>query len=70
MRHPDKIIQPYGTWESPITPLSLAGSLRMTDLGWDESGALVALEGALTAVCWSSTRWTALPTGTLPPNIR
>ncbi len=31
----------YGLWDSPITPLSLAGRVRFSDVLWDQSGALV-----------------------------
>jgi dipeptidyl aminopeptidase/acylaminoacyl peptidase len=36
----------YGLWPSPITPRSLAQSLRLGDVGWDSDGqTLVWLEG-------------------------
>ncbi len=37
---------PYGLWPSPISPDSLAQSLRLSDVGWDSDGqTLVWLEG-------------------------
>ena len=43
---PDKIIKPYGLWDSPITPASLALGKRLQDVQYDaDSGALVWLEG-------------------------
>lgn len=37
---------PYGLWPSPISPQSLAESLRLSDVAWDSDGAtLVWLEG-------------------------
>lgn len=39
-------VRPYGLWESPITPLSLAQSQRLNDVVWDSDGkSLVWLEG-------------------------
>ncbi len=35
----------YGLWKSPITPRSLARGLRISDVGWDESGSLIWHEG-------------------------
>ncbi|MCI0519486.1 MAG: S9 family peptidase [Chloroflexi bacterium] len=40
-----KIIRPFGTWPSPITPLSLAQKQRLAEIGWDDGGALIWLEG-------------------------
>ncbi|OGO42200.1 MAG: hypothetical protein A2W36_03385 [Chloroflexi bacterium RBG_16_58_14] len=40
-----KIRRAYGLWDSPLTPKRMAGSLRLNDARWDESGALVWLEG-------------------------
>jgi dipeptidyl aminopeptidase/acylaminoacyl peptidase len=40
-----KTLRPYGSWPSPITPLSLAHGLRLAEIGWDASGALIWLEG-------------------------
>lgn len=38
--------KPFGLWPSPITPRSLAGSLRLNDVQWDSDGkTLVWLEG-------------------------
>jgi dipeptidyl aminopeptidase/acylaminoacyl peptidase len=38
--------QPFGLWPSPITPRSLAGSLRLNDVQWDSDGqTLVWHEG-------------------------
>ena len=38
--------RPYGLWDSPITPKSLASSLRLGDPQWDSDGrTLVWLEG-------------------------
>jgi sugar lactone lactonase YvrE len=31
----------FGLWNSPITPLSLARGITLTDLAWDEDGTLV-----------------------------
>jgi dipeptidyl aminopeptidase/acylaminoacyl peptidase len=37
---------PYGLWPSPVSPASLAESLRLSDVGWDSDGeTLVWLEG-------------------------
>jgi len=39
-------IKPFGLWPSPITPASLAQSLRLRDVAWDSDGeTLVWLEG-------------------------
>lgn len=35
----------YGFWDSPLTPKRMAGGLHLNDARWDESGALVWLEG-------------------------
>src|SRR5512144_2320767 len=40
-----KIRQAYGLWESPLTPKRMAHGMRLRDAQWDESGALVWLEG-------------------------
>jgi dipeptidyl aminopeptidase/acylaminoacyl peptidase len=40
-----KIRQPYGLWESPITPLSLAHGNRLSDVTWAEDFSLLWLEG-------------------------
>ncbi|NTW04287.1 MAG: hypothetical protein HGA19_23990, partial [Oscillochloris sp.] len=38
--------QPFGLWSSPITPRSLAGDLRLSDVQWDSDGhRIVWLEG-------------------------
>lgn len=38
--------RPYGLWDSPITPESLAQDVRLGDVAWDEaSGSVVWLEG-------------------------
>ena len=34
----------FGLWDSPITPISLARGMRISDAAWDDSGALVWLE--------------------------
>jgi dipeptidyl aminopeptidase/acylaminoacyl peptidase len=40
------LARPYGLWESPISPRSLAGALRLSDVQWDSDGqTLVWLEG-------------------------
>lgn len=39
-----KIMRQFGLWESPISPRSLGVGLRFSDVGWDDSGALVWLE--------------------------
>ena len=42
----EKTTRPYGLWDSPITPLSLAQGLRLSDPRWDSDGrTLVWLEG-------------------------
>lgn len=39
-------IRPYGLWDSPISPRSLASGLRLPDVQWDSDGrTLVWLEG-------------------------
>lgn len=39
-------IRPYGLWDSPISPRSLASGLRLSDVQWDSDGrTLVWLEG-------------------------
>ena len=41
-----KTTSPFGLWPSPITPASLAQSLRLSDVAWDSDGeTLVWLEG-------------------------
>ena len=41
----NKVIRPFGLWDSPITPKSLAGGLRFSDVLWDSDGkSLVWLE--------------------------
>ncbi len=35
----------FGLWDSPITPTSLAGDLRLGDVQWDSRGGLVWSEG-------------------------
>ncbi len=40
-----KTHQAYGLWDSPLTPRRTSRSLRLIDALWDESGALVWLEG-------------------------
>jgi hypothetical protein len=36
----------FGLWPSPVTPQSLAGGLRLSDVAWDSDGeTLVWLEG-------------------------
>jgi dipeptidyl aminopeptidase/acylaminoacyl peptidase len=39
--HTGKEIRPFGLWDSPITPLSLARGLSFSEVAWDENGALV-----------------------------
>jgi len=42
----EKTSVPYGLWPSPVTPASLAQSLRLADVAWDSDGeTLVWLEG-------------------------
>jgi len=44
--HMTKIARPHGLWDSPVTPASLAGDLRLGDMAWDTDGrTLVWLEG-------------------------
>lgn len=39
-------MRPYGLWDSPLSPLSLASGLRLSDVQWDSDGrTLVWLEG-------------------------
>ena len=41
-----KTALPFGLWPSPVTPASLAQSLRLSDVAWDDDGeTLVWLEG-------------------------
>lgn len=41
-----KETRPYGLWPSPLTPRSMAGGTRLTDVAWDSDGrTLVWLEG-------------------------
>jgi hypothetical protein len=35
----------YGVWPSPVTPLSIARNLSLSDVAWAEDGSLVWLEG-------------------------
>jgi dipeptidyl aminopeptidase/acylaminoacyl peptidase len=35
----------FGLWKSPISPVSMASGLRISDVGWDENGSLVWHEG-------------------------
>lgn len=44
---PDKIRRQFGLWDSLITPASMAGGNRLSNLGWSEDGALVWLESRL-----------------------
>ncbi|HWQ84287.1 MAG TPA: prolyl oligopeptidase family serine peptidase, partial [Anaerolineales bacterium] len=37
----------FGLWKSPLTPKRMSGSLRFSDLGWDEAGNLVWSESRL-----------------------
>ena len=42
----EKMAKPFGLWPSPVTPASLAQSLRLSDVAWDSDGeTLVWLEG-------------------------
>jgi dipeptidyl aminopeptidase/acylaminoacyl peptidase len=41
----EKIIAPFGTWESSITPATLGLGIRLEDVQWAPSGELVWLEG-------------------------
>ena len=34
----EKTSVPYGLWPSPVTPASLAQSLRLSDVAWDSDG--------------------------------
>lgn len=46
MPQPTRIVRPYGTWESPVTPARLAQGIRLSDVQWDSDGStLVWLEG-------------------------
>jgi sugar lactone lactonase YvrE len=40
-----KIIAPYGTWESPISPQTLGLGIRLEDVQWAPSGELLWVEG-------------------------
>ncbi len=41
-----RTVRPYGLWDSPVTPISLAQGLRLGDPTWDSDGrTLVWLEG-------------------------
>jgi dipeptidyl aminopeptidase/acylaminoacyl peptidase len=41
-----KEARPYGLWPSPLTPRSMAGGTRLSDVAWDSDGrTLVWLEG-------------------------
>ncbi len=40
----EKISRQFGLWDSPISPISLAGELKLLDTGWDLGGALAWLE--------------------------
>lgn len=42
-----KIYQAYGLWKSPLTPARLSGSLKFSELGWDEDGSLLWLESRM-----------------------
>jgi dipeptidyl aminopeptidase/acylaminoacyl peptidase len=42
---PAKTQKPYGSWDSPITPASMAGGIRLSDCAWAEDGSLLWLEG-------------------------
>jgi dipeptidyl aminopeptidase/acylaminoacyl peptidase len=42
---PTKTHKPYGLWDSPITPTSMAGGMRLSDCAWAADGTLVWLEG-------------------------
>ena len=33
-----KSLKPFGTWDSPVTPHMLAGSIRLSDVQWDSDG--------------------------------
>jgi dipeptidyl aminopeptidase/acylaminoacyl peptidase len=37
--------KPYGFWESPLTPASMASGTRLADLAWAADGTLLWLEG-------------------------
>ena len=53
-----KQIRQYGTWTSPISPRSLAGSLRLNDVQWDTTSDYLAwyegrgAQGILVAQCY------------------
>jgi dipeptidyl aminopeptidase/acylaminoacyl peptidase len=40
----EKISRQFGLWDSPITPISLAGELGLLEVSWDSGGALAWLE--------------------------
>lgn len=40
----EKTQRQYGLWDSPITPLSLSRGIGLSEVAWDESGALLWLE--------------------------
>lgn len=42
---PSSVLRPFGLWDSPISPLSLARGLTFSDVAWDHDGTLVWREG-------------------------
>src|SRR5512139_2444541 len=41
----EKIKRAFGLWDSPLTPRRMAGGMRLPEVQWDQSGALVWSEG-------------------------
>src|SRR5689334_15424282 len=35
----EKVVRPYGMWDSPITPISLAQGKRLSEVAYDTDGA-------------------------------
>lgn len=42
-----KTSQAFGLWKSPLTPARLSGSIKFSELGWDEDGSLLWLESRM-----------------------
>jgi dipeptidyl aminopeptidase/acylaminoacyl peptidase len=42
---PTKINRQFGLWDSPISPISLARGITLSDLAWDSDGSLLWREG-------------------------
>jgi len=45
-----RTVRPYGLWSSPITPKSLAQSLRLNDVAWDSDGRWTGFRQTVKAV--------------------